>query len=1095
MVGLEALRQLVVLQGDEQEDSCSTDAPHEPTSVFISEIEFQHVMFVYESQAGPPKSPSANSSKLGSQTFTLQDVSFRLQRGRGTALLGSSGCGKSTILSLLMHLYSPSSGQILMLDEAGACCRAEDLYRQLAYLPQEPDMFTETIAYNVAMGNDAVAPTEIERVCRLVGLHDEIVALPAGYKTVYRQGVLSGGQRQRLGFARVLLRDAPIVILDEPTSALDAVNEEIMNYVILKLLHDPNKVVLLITHRMKLAQLAPQILSIRRRGAISTVVEAALFIPSDSPTAMTPRSIRRMTCKAVSGGMVGEAPRPTQVRWTEVIAAAKRHYVATSLACCGALLITLHQPAYGYILARVTGLYADPHVDDSFVAEGCGLGGYMMLAGLCAGIGCTLQGWFCRVGEAAANAFKMNIFRRALQSDSYFFHRYSIAALVQLLGTESSDVRYLLTPTVGGVITIFTAVLAAFAISLWTQWKLGLVALAVMPLVVLLGLWDDSAVDPRISSVDAERTVVLYETLSAVRTVKLSRLEAHRQKLCDGFFLREFRRSRSQIAVHSVAVGFSVFVWFSVYSLLFWYGTKLLVHGETNFTDIMIILNCTFRCGMAIGIAIGTISTFRSGKNCLVRMLACLDTLQATTPPEDESLQVVASPSCKTQPVRSASFAVNSLTYCVVSKGERVPVLLNVSCQLPPGQVAIIGSSGSGKSTLLTVLAGLDTTMYDGTVRILDSETGGIVSSDPRSRLWRSLIGYVPQQAALLDGTVEENITYCSDMCGKQAAEEDVKWMMECARLACIHDEIMCMEGGYQSVVGHIGRSLSGGQRERIALARALFKRPALLLLDEAYSSLDPATSAAVAENLAKYCKDAGVTTVSVMHDLEAASKYEYVVVLGRRGIARMGRPEEVEAEALAEEQLAEDKPAQCRQTTSSPRFYSGALQHNSETTPQAEEKPPLSHSAPRFYSGALQHNSETTPQADEKPPLSHKTTCAPRFYSDVLQHNSETTPQADEKPPLSHKTTCAPRFYSDVLQHSSETTPQADEKPPLSHKTTCAPRFYRGALQHNSETTPQADEKPPLSHKTTCAPRFFSDVLQHNSESRDDFDCEAEVE
>ncbi|HKE31452.1 MAG TPA: ATP-binding cassette domain-containing protein, partial [Candidatus Angelobacter sp.] len=163
----------------------------------------------------------------------------------------------------------------------------------------------------------------------------------------------------------------------------------------------------------------------------------------------------------------------------------------------------------------------------------------------------------------------------------------------------------------------------------------------------------------------------------------------------------------------------------------------------------------------------------------------------------------------------------------------------NINLRIEPGEcVAIVGPSGAGKSTLLKLMAGL-LQPQAGDVII----NGHSVVTSRASVLGR--VGFVLQDDCLFGGTISENIAFASDVA-------DMARVEECARLACLHDEIMAMLMGYNTLIGDMGSALSGGQQQRLLLARALYQRPLILILDEATSHLDVPTEQRIASMLAQ---------------------------------------------------------------------------------------------------------------------------------------------------------------------------------------------------------------------------------------------------
>lgn len=192
------------------------------------------------------------------QRDLLQDIDFTLQRGGMLGVVGRTGAGKSSLLKLLMRLANPSAGQLTMGSVPIELLALGELRRQFAYVPQEPFLFSTTIAANIALGRPDASQEEIERVARIACVHDDIVRFPKGYETeVGEKGVtLSGGQKQRLAIARALLLEAPILVLDDALSAVDAHTEQ----QILHALKAHRRTLILVSHRMTAVEQADEIL-------------------------------------------------------------------------------------------------------------------------------------------------------------------------------------------------------------------------------------------------------------------------------------------------------------------------------------------------------------------------------------------------------------------------------------------------------------------------------------------------------------------------------------------------------------------------------------------------------------------------------------------------------------------------------------------------------------------------------------------------------------------------------------------------------------------------------------------------------------------
>jgi ATP-binding cassette subfamily B protein len=180
----------------------------------------------------------------------LRDVSFDLTPGTRLGISGTTGAGKTTLVSLLTRFYDPAEGQILLDGVDLRDYRLADLRAQFAIVLQEPVLFSTTLGENIAYGRPGASEGEIIEAAKAANVHDFIVGLPEGYDTpVGERGMrLSGGERQRISLARAFLKDAPILILDEPTSSVDTVTEGLIMEAMERLMR--GRTTLMIAHRL-----------------------------------------------------------------------------------------------------------------------------------------------------------------------------------------------------------------------------------------------------------------------------------------------------------------------------------------------------------------------------------------------------------------------------------------------------------------------------------------------------------------------------------------------------------------------------------------------------------------------------------------------------------------------------------------------------------------------------------------------------------------------------------------------------------------------------------------------------------------------------
>lgn len=231
-----------------------------PLCVARGEIRFEGVTFSY-----------------GGDLEALKGVSFTAQPGKTTALVGSSGAGKTTILNLLPRFYDVTGGVIFIDGHNIADVTLASLRDSIALVSQDVVLFDDTLRANIRYGRPAASDAEVEAAARAAGAHDFIIALPQSYDTAVgeRGQTLSGGQRQRVAIARALLKDAPILLLDEATSALDAETERQVQGALERLKQGRTTVV--IAHRLSTIAAADQICVVDQGRVVETGDHSALF--------------------------------------------------------------------------------------------------------------------------------------------------------------------------------------------------------------------------------------------------------------------------------------------------------------------------------------------------------------------------------------------------------------------------------------------------------------------------------------------------------------------------------------------------------------------------------------------------------------------------------------------------------------------------------------------------------------------------------------------------------------------------------------------------------------------------------------------------
>ncbi len=217
-------------------------------------IEFRNIFFSFENKP------------------VLSNLSLILDGGKTTALVGTSGGGKSTLVKLLLQLLKPESGQVLVDGQDLTEINLQSFYRQVAYIPQEPPIFDGSLRENLTF-NERCEDASIHEILKKVGLDHLVNQLPNGLETIVgERGIkLSGGERQRLAFGRAFIQKPKIIIMDEPTSALDSLTEKFVTENMIRLFN--GKTVIIIAHRLQTVKDADRIIVIEN----GQVVQQGMF--------------------------------------------------------------------------------------------------------------------------------------------------------------------------------------------------------------------------------------------------------------------------------------------------------------------------------------------------------------------------------------------------------------------------------------------------------------------------------------------------------------------------------------------------------------------------------------------------------------------------------------------------------------------------------------------------------------------------------------------------------------------------------------------------------------------------------------------------
>jgi len=887
-----------------------------------------------ESQAPQPEQPAVPRGTPPAIRFqnvhltypdgrrALNGISFEIAPGKITALVGPSGAGKSSIASLLLRFIRPTVGDILVDQVPLGEIPLQTWLRQVAWVPQSPYLFNESLAANVRLGAPSATQEQVAQACRLAGAEDFIRELPLGYQTPLgeRGRRLSGGQAQRVALARAFLQDAPLLILDEPAASLDPALESELNESVERLA--AGRTVLVIAHRLSTARRADHIVVLEdgqvvRHGTHNELAHTdglyrrllqacpanetfqaartAEHIPpspqSGKPSPLTEADEASSAAhsfpdeRPISGADTPPEKRTTKPFWRLIsLAASIRGWIALSVLAGAATIASSIglMSASAYIISAAA---LHPSIADLQVAI---VG--VRFFGLARGIFRYLERL---VSHQAA-------FRLLARLRVWFYNALEPLAPAQLLRYRSGDlltrliedietlenfyVRALAPPLVGLVVALgITVFFWHFDASLaLTLLGFHLLTGAGVPLLARLAgrRYGRGLVAGR-AALNAFLTDMVQGMPDLLATNQREQRLAHLSQL-DAELARIQQRMACLGAMQNSLV--ILLANLGLWTVLF-LALPRVAEGAIAGVHLAVLALAALASFEALAPLPGAAQHLETDLQAFSRLTEFTDTAPAVRdPPHAMSIPEPQPPPASVDaPIaarRPALLEVRDLVFfyppALDEPAHPSPALSGISFSLDIGQsLAIVGASGAGKSSLASLL-----------LRFWEYSSGQILLLGNDLRHYnqeqvRRLISVVPQHPYLFHATVRDNLLIARP----DASEAEIT---RAAQIAQIDEFLRSLPQGYDTWIGEQGIRLSGGERQRIAIARALLKDAPLLILDEATAHLDALTEQHVLEALKEYSRRRAV--LHLTHRLVGLENMQEIIVLQGGRIVERGQ-------------------------------------------------------------------------------------------------------------------------------------------------------------------------------------------------------------
>ncbi|XP_062136311.1 LOW QUALITY PROTEIN: multidrug resistance protein homolog 65 [Drosophila sulfurigaster albostrigata] len=876
------------------------------------DVEFQDVFFRYPSRP---------------EIIVHRGLNIKIRAGQTVALVGSSGCGKSTCIQLLQRFYDPVFGSVMLDDLDIRKYNIQWLRSNIAVVGQEPVLFMGTIAQNISYGKPNATQKEIEAAATQAGAHEFISHLPESYRTMIGEhgSQLSGGQKQRIAIARALIQNPKILLLDEATSALDYNSEKLVQQALD--LASKGRTTIVVSHRLSAIRGADKIVFIHDgkvleegshddlmalEGAYYNMVRAGdINMPDDvekdenideakrKSLALYEKSFETSPLnfeKNQKNSVQFDEPLVRSLKESnkqqEAIAADKPKFFSTF-----ARIVHLARPEWCYLILGVISSIAVGCLYPAFsiifgefygalaeLDEEVALSRTAVLSWACLGIAaltalvCFLQTYlFNYAGVWLTTRMRALTFKSIVSQEIGFFdqEQNSVGALSARLSGEAAGVQGAIGYPLSGMIQALANFVSGVSVAMYYNWKLSLLCLANCPIIVGSVIVEAKMMSNaliREKQVLEEACRIATESVTNVRTIAGLRREADVIKQYTEEIQRVEILIRQKLRWRGVLNSTMQASAFFAYAVALCYGGVLVSWGEVPFQDIIKVSETLLYGSMMLAQSLAFTPAFTAALVAAHRLFQILDRKPRIHSPMGTIKNTLGKQLNLFEGVRYRDIKFRYPTR------PDAKILNGLDLEVLQGQtVALVGHSGCGKSTCVQLLQ----RYYDpdeGTIHIDQDD----IQQDLTLDGVRRKLGIVSQEPSLFERTIAENIAYGDNRRSVPMAE-----VIAAAKSANAHSFIISLPNGYDTRMGARGTQLSGGQKQRVAIARALVRNPKILLLDEATSALDLQSERLVQQALDSACS--GRTCIVIAHRLSTVQNADVICVVQGGRVVEQG--------------------------------------------------------------------------------------------------------------------------------------------------------------------------------------------------------------
>ncbi|MFK5953689.1 MAG: ABC transporter transmembrane domain-containing protein [Desulfobacterium sp.] len=483
------------------------------------------------------------------------------------------------------------------------------------------------------------------------------------------------------------------------------------------------------------------------------------------------------------------------------------------------------------------------------------------------------QYWMNYVGQQIIKTLRNMLYDRILDLPLAFFHQEKTGTLMSRITNDVNIVKGMVSTAVAGLLRDLFTVVGLVGVIFYMDWKLAMGAFIVLPAafypVLIFGRRVRRFSTGRQQAM-ADLNVFLHETFAGSKIVKTFTREAYEKKRFHKKSETLFRLEMKSVVAKSLSSPVMEFLGGIGIAFIIWFGGSQVISGASTTGTFFSFLTAVIMLYAPVKKLATLNNTVQEGMAAVTRIFEIID--RESEIKEKEHPMVLEG--------RSVGVSFEEVQFAY--RAHESSVLSNINLKVNPGEVlALVGMSGGGKTSLVNLIP----RFYDVTSGVL--RLNGMDAKNISLKSLREKISIVTQEPVLFNDTVASNIRYGNLTASDQAVEL-------AAKKAFAHDFIMGFPKGYDTVIGELGSRLSGGEKQRLCIARALIKDAPILILDEATSALDSEAEQVVQQALSNLIK--GRTTFVIAHRLSTVDHAHRIVVLEKGRILEQGTHEDLMA-------------------------------------------------------------------------------------------------------------------------------------------------------------------------------------------------------